>query len=478
MKTKLPVIAIFAFLVSACGTGTYMTKTYDDDIYFSPADVPPVSLASNGVSEKSNTDQVKAKEKDAIISQIQENPDGTKTLTNNIYQSDNTGDDRVYNMDDQQLVDSDTTAYYDDEDVKYVINNYYDDNDIDFAYRINRFHRPFFYSPFSNWYWDSYYYSPFYNDYYGYGYGWYDPFYYNWGYPYGLYSYWDPFYFGFSGYWGGYNPWYYDGYYGGHYGGLYATHDVGRRRTTNMTLERGRANSELGGLNARGSDGNRISSLSHDRARSIETSGARSQNKSATLVNDRRGVVSSEGRRSITSTSDPSNGTYIRSGQAVRTSASNQGTVRRTYQPSTTGRTYSQGQAVRSTQNYTPSYNKPRVVNQSSYNNSYNRPRIVNNSNSGSSNVSRTQSYSAPQSSSNVRQVYRSSSTYSTGSSSTPRSSSSYSRSSSDSYSAPSRSSSSSSPSYSGGSSGSYSSGGGSSRSGSSGSSGGSGHRR
>ena len=39
MKTKLPVIAVVAILVSACTTGTYMTKSYDDDIYFSPGDV-------------------------------------------------------------------------------------------------------------------------------------------------------------------------------------------------------------------------------------------------------------------------------------------------------------------------------------------------------------------------------------------------------------------------------------------------------
>ena len=44
MKTKLPYIAVVAILVSACTTGTQLTKTYDDDIYFSPADVPPVTL--------------------------------------------------------------------------------------------------------------------------------------------------------------------------------------------------------------------------------------------------------------------------------------------------------------------------------------------------------------------------------------------------------------------------------------------------
>jgi hypothetical protein len=37
MKTKLTFIAIVALMVGACTTGTYTTKTYDDDIYFSPA---------------------------------------------------------------------------------------------------------------------------------------------------------------------------------------------------------------------------------------------------------------------------------------------------------------------------------------------------------------------------------------------------------------------------------------------------------
>jgi hypothetical protein len=55
MKTKLPFIAVVAILVSACTTGTRMTRTYDDDIYFSPADVPPVSMVQDEapVKEKS-----------------------------------------------------------------------------------------------------------------------------------------------------------------------------------------------------------------------------------------------------------------------------------------------------------------------------------------------------------------------------------------------------------------------------------------
>ncbi len=47
MKTKLPIIAVVAILVSACTTGTYMAKNYDDGIYFTPADQPPFSVVNN-----------------------------------------------------------------------------------------------------------------------------------------------------------------------------------------------------------------------------------------------------------------------------------------------------------------------------------------------------------------------------------------------------------------------------------------------
>ena len=96
----------------------------------------------------------------------------------------------LYNMEQMDLEGSDTTVYYNDDEVKYVINNYYDGDDIDYAYRIRRFHRPYFYDPF---YWDSWYYDPyFYGGYsswyspyssWGYGYNWYSP-YYSWGWGY------------------------------------------------------------------------------------------------------------------------------------------------------------------------------------------------------------------------------------------------------------------------------------------------------
>lgn len=218
MKTKLPYIAVVAILVSACTTGTYMTKTYDDDIYFSPADVPPVTMVQDN-AQAAGTNKSDAANQRIVMSQMEKNADGSSTVNNYIYQPDEenqNSDYQAYDMDQQELLGSDTTVYYNDDDVKYVINNYYDgnENDIDFAYRINRFHRPYYYSPFfyDSWYYGSYY--PFYSSW-----GW-DPWYYGgWGYPYSSYGYYSPFSFGFGGYWGGGYGGFYNSYYGGYYNG-------------------------------------------------------------------------------------------------------------------------------------------------------------------------------------------------------------------------------------------------------------------
>ncbi len=486
MKTKLTVISILAILVSACTTGTYMTKAYDDDIYFSPADVPPVAVM--------NTDEIQTKEKSArisnndtrdkkiILSQMDRNADGTSSVNNYIYQPDDNGnpDNQSYNMNNQELAESDTTAYYNDDDVKYVINNYYDENDnnLDFSYRINRFHNPYFYSPFfyDDWMYGGYY-SPWYSGYYGMNYGFgYDSWYGGFGYPYSYYGgYYSPFAFGLGGYWGGgyyngYNNGYYNGYYGGG-GGFNNNYQVARRRSTDMNLPNTSngynksANGERSSVNTGRANSSAIDN-SHSRTRSINATGDNQDMKSATIVNDRR----------------TNTGRQVNSQTQQNVSS---GSTRRAYEPSTTGRTYDQGRVVRQSQNYTPSYNKPRIVNQSNYNsNSYTRPRTTgayNQPTLRSANSSRqNQSYTQPRSSSNMRQTYRSSSSYSTGSSSSGiRSSSSYNRSSGNSgstYSAPARSSSGSS--FGGGNSSSGGSSGRSSSGSSSGGGGGSGHRR
>ena len=495
MKTKLTIIAILATLVSACTTGTYMTKAYDDDIYFSPSDVPPVSVMDNDVQARERSAQMRnndTKNDKIVISQTDRNADGTSSVNNFIYQPDNNSnqDYQRYDMDDQELAESDTTIFYNDDDVKYVINNYYDENDsnIDFSYRINRFYRPFGYSPFfyDDWMYYGGYYSPWYSGYYGMGYGWgYDNWYGGFGYyPYSYYGgYYSPFSIGFGGYWGyggygGYYDGYYNGYYNGYYGtggGYYNDHQVARRRATDMNLPNG--NNGINKSASEVSSGRRANSTNtvagQSRSRSMDATGeSQDVTKNATIVNDRRSNNTSAGRQVSSQTQS--------------------GNTRRAYEPTTTSKTYEQGRAVNQSQNYTPSYNKPRVVNQSNYNSSsYTRPRTAapgayDQPTVKSSNSNRqTQTYTEPRSSSNTRQTYRSSSSYSTGSSSSPaRSSSSYSRSSNistPSYSAPSRSS--STPSFggsspSGSSSGGSSSGGSSGGSSSSGGGGGSGHRR
>lgn len=523
MKTKLTVIAVVAILASACTTGNYMTRTYDDDIYFAPGDVPPVTLIENQAPEMEKSARINTtdtRDQQIIMSQMDKNADGSNTVNNYIYEPDQDNqntDYQAYNMDNQDLVDSDTTIYYNDDEVKYVINNYYDDNaDIDFSYRIGRFHRPYYYSPFfyDDWYYGGGYYSPFYSSW-NMGWGW-DPWYSGYGYgysPYSYYGYYSPFSFGFGGYWGsgyygnyygGYGGYYGGGYYGGFGGNYNNNYQVARRRATNMNVPggsfsngviSGSRTSSLKGGNTQNTSGIQSGDRTapstwvengHERSRSVSGSAVNQETKNATLVNDRRTGSSTtpEGRRVTTTSGQQVQGRAAT--QMVRPGTTTNGNVRRTYEPSTTGRTYNQNGTARQTQNYTPSYNKPRVVNQSNYNNnSYTRPRTVE---SGSvvksATTTGTRTYSEPRSSSSLRQTYQSSSSYSNGPSSTTapsRSSSSYSSpsnsGSSPSYSAPSRSS--SSGSYSGGSSSSGSSSGGSSRGSSGGSSGGgSGHRR
>ena len=205
MKAKFTTIGIAALFLSACSTGSYVTSSYTDDIYFNPGDVPP-PITAEVVGADQVADQLE-KEKSGdkfIISQIGENEDGSNTMNNYIF--DGTEDDADalrYNMDQMELQGSDTTVYYDDDEMKYVINNYYDGDELDFAYRIHRFHDPFFYDPF---YWNSWYYDPFYCSAFGWGYpGWSLSWSWGWGYPYYGWGWYDPWYgWGYPGYGWGY----------------------------------------------------------------------------------------------------------------------------------------------------------------------------------------------------------------------------------------------------------------------------------
>ena len=204
MKTKVTILAAIAFALGACTTGTYVTDRYSD-VYFEPGDVPPPVAVEEPAKEESS--------KSIIIQEVEENEDGTKTLKNYVFE-DAELSDQVYDMENMELIESDTTIYENDGDIDYVVNNYYDADELDYAYRIRRFHRPYFYDPF---YWDSWlyydsWYSPYYSwhhynyyrpwgywhrPYLSWSFGWHSPFYYSsWYSPYYSHYHYSPYYWG------------------------------------------------------------------------------------------------------------------------------------------------------------------------------------------------------------------------------------------------------------------------------------------
>ncbi len=156
MKSRLILLGALAILFGACSTGSQITGSYPDDIYFNPADVPPpIVVVEEPAPEKSG--------EVLIISQIEKNDDGSNTMNNYIFDgTEEDADVLAYNIDQMELEGTDTTILYNDDELQYVINNYYDGEELDYAYRIRRFHNPYFYDPF---YWDSWY-----DPYYSYGY--------------------------------------------------------------------------------------------------------------------------------------------------------------------------------------------------------------------------------------------------------------------------------------------------------------------
>ncbi|MDX9883381.1 MAG: hypothetical protein RBS73_15070 [Prolixibacteraceae bacterium] len=491
MKTNVTLMLASLLILGACSTGTYVTRTYDDDIYYVPGDIvlPPVSYNSGdkmqGQQKTENTSTIDQQQ--LVISQSETLQDGSKALNNYIFHDDGQSDYLRADMDaldEFDLVASDTTLTGDDEDYQYIINNYYEMDDLGYSYRINRFHRPFFYGSFglnswywNDWYWDSWYWNDWYSPYYYGGWGWgYSPFYS------GMYwnSWYSPYYYGGWGwpyYHGGfYNPYYSWHYHDWHYGGGFYDSDdyhYGRRRGSYSTVADGRSGNYSStisrtrdnGLKSGTVGGRDYSSaregLTSRRERSVD--GNVQETKSATLTEKRRAIDHNSYQRDISTTRTSGN----RSGSSVI----------RDNQPSTTGRTYQSGTSAQQ-RTYMPSYNKPRTVTRSTYNststNSYNRtntgnssvPATINRSNSG---------YSKPQSNpGSVKRAYQSGSSYNRGSSSSSgrSSGSSYNRPSTNSYSQPR-----SSGSYNSGSSRSYSSGSYSSPSGSSGGGGGSSSR-
>ena len=349
-------------ILGACSTGTYVTRSYDDDIYFTPGDKELPAISNNSRSRAQNQIQsdnaATVEDQQIIISQPETYKDGSKGLNNYIFQNKSQSDYVQANMDaldEYDLVNSDTTMIGDEEDYQYIINNYYEMDDLGYSYRINRFHRPFFYGSlgwnygyWNDWYWDDWYspysswgyggwgYSPFYSGYYWNSpyYSWYSPYYYgNWGWPY------------YSGY---YAPYYSYNHWGeNHGGGFYNNNDYhyGRRTGSYSTINDGRSGSYSStisrsrdtGLKS-GSTG-RTEGVSSRRDRPAD--GNMQEQKNATLIEKRRTAdANSYQRNSTTNRTSISTDPEMLQNPPVNR---NNSTVTRGNTPSTTSRTYQPG---------------------------------------------------------------------------------------------------------------------------------------
>ncbi len=496
MKMRMIIwfMVVSGLILGSCTITTLTTDPYNDDVYFNPGELPPPVTIEESVTE--TPPQEKSGE-NIVISELKKNEDGSNTVSNYIFDdAEGSFNAAHYNMEQTELTESDTTHYYDDEEVKTVINNYYDTGDIDFAYRIRRFHDPYFYDPYywDNWrYNDWWFYDSWYSPYYSYmgwgGYpysswygGYYRPYGY-WGYGYGY-----PYYYSY------YNPWYggyYSGYYSGYYHGYYDPSYQASRRDDDVRYGR---RSSFSNYDTREGVNSRQMSVAQSRRSSLEnksgdptsqrstesTLSGRSVRSSAETANIRRtsgstdAAVLTERRRTSVSVDNTGN---ARTGQSeARSNTTTDGALQtstyiksvRTTNPSSATRISGrETPGVRNSQTEGTTYTRPASTG------TYSSPRVVTRSSSSSRNDA------TPRSSSSYSRTYRSSSTYTkstgSGSSGAVRSSGSSSRSSS-SYrsSSSSRSSSGSSIRSSGSSGGSIRSSGSSGGSRSSGSSGGS----
>ncbi|NLO01200.1 MAG: hypothetical protein GX126_02625 [Bacteroidales bacterium] len=462
MKSRLIILSMVALFTGACTSGSYITRNYPDDIYFNPGDVPPPIIL-----EEEPVAQETVMEKSAnrmIISNIEENQEGSQTMSNYIFDgSEEDADALTYSIDQFDRYDSDTSVYYNDDEVKYVINNYYDGDEMDYAYRIRRFHRPYFYDPF---YWDSWYYDPFYYDPFYYS-SWYSPYWsYSWGWGHSWYSPYSSWGWGYSPYYSYWHRPYYGGYYGGGYP-YYGWYGSGGRYYADSENYRYGKRDE-GNTNVYyGSDSGRRTSTSAARTTAVvPKSGRTGTGESATTQPGRRTTTS--GTVNTRQVSQDRNSNVLTEGRRTTSSVSGDQSVKRG--TTTSARTYTRPGSTTGTRTYTRPYTGTSAT-----------PRVVNPKSS-----STTRYYRQPSSSSTYNRSYRTNSTYNR-SSGTRSSGGTYRKPSSSSTksgsvyqrSTPSRSSSSGSYRSSGGSSsrGSYSTGSsGSSRSSSSSSS--SGRRR
>lgn len=427
MKAKIIISVLTALVMSACSS-SYMAKSGNDDLYYTPgkgSSIPQSQTENTNVSaknfpsaEKRSSSQMTDYEKYRASMENRELADSAGQTYADTSNMQNVADSK------EPVVESD--EYYGEGGDSYVYNNYY------YANRLNRFHGgfydPFFYDPF---YFDSWY-SP----------GWSFSIGWGWGYPY--YDYYYPY-----GYWGyyGYNPYYghrygYFDYYGygyGRWGGSYSSdRKYGRipNRSNLTNTPYGRRSNTTG----------YISNNSVSREKSTRMG--------STVGSSRGGSTSPSGRRYTNDNVSTSRGSSERSVYTRRAPVDNNGAVmsgRRYDNPGAANRRTEYNENSRNSgRTYTPTYSKPRNYSRASYNESSSSNSYSGGRNSSSSPSS--QSYSRPSSSSN---------------SSPSSSGSSYRRTSNETYSRPAPSytpsSSNSGSSYSGSSSSSRSSSGGSS---------------
>ena len=294
------------FLASSCGTGIYLTSGYTDDVYYTPAqrtEVIETSVmpeAPTRILER----EIELIEPDTIIEEVPE-----------------------YN-----LLESETETYV-DEDGTTVINNYYYDSEYgdygDYYYtnRINRFYRPSigfgFYDPM--WSYNSWgYYDPFYSDWYypyssfGWYSSWYSPYYYSswyspWYSPWYSSRWYNPYWYG-NDYWYGGGGGYYDrgdNYYYGHRNsgitdGMYANRSGGMKSAGSLYGTRGSVATGNGSALKTDETNARIVARSSSDSKSVSTaSGLRSGSGNTQEVKTRSSITSQEARTN--------SGSYVRS---------------------------------------------------------------------------------------------------------------------------------------------------------------------
>ncbi len=456
MKSKIIILFAFALIISACGTSSYVASSWVDDIYFTPGDVPPPMVINQKNEQK---DELKRKSADrVIVSEIRDNSEGSKTMNNYIFDGQDAGtysDAQLYNLDQMALTGSDTTVFYDDNEIKYVINNYFESDNLDFGYRIRRFHRPFFYDPYYYDYygWDSWYY-PTYGPGWSFGWGWNSwawgsswgwP-YYGWGSPFS--SWYSPYYSWYSPYYTWYSPYSYWGwgghpYYGGYWDNIrYANREdytYGPRRDFNTSAVYGDTGSRRSGVSAtsnndsplksarpgafdndsEGRRGTSVSGVSGGGRPSREVSVSASEQGARTHTELRRDISENTTTRSRYTSSSADRGNSDQ-GTSLRPTQDVNSTNRQATQGTYTRPANTNNSAVRQGSEYTPSYNQQRTINRSTYNiQGTTRPTTGNQESVTKSATTPSSTYTRPSSATtNTTRTYRSTTTYNRSSSS------------------------------------------------------------